>query len=209
MKLKLIIFDFSGTLAYLKNFDFEKFFSHLANFGVELKTEEEKNSFISFCSEIWGRAENWLDLSQKLLKKYIQKPAQSSIKLLAKFFKKNIVFELYDDVKEIFDLPFQKAVLSGNAKFLIEELGLEKFAKIFTPRETKFLKPDVRTFLAVLEKLKVKPEETLIVGNEVERDLIPAQNLGMEVILIDRGNKAGNPPVKKISSLKELKKILI
>jgi hypothetical protein len=71
VELKLIIFDFSGTLAYLKNFDFEGFFSDLADFEIKLKTEEEKNYFISFCSEIWGWAKNWLDLSQKLLKNYI------------------------------------------------------------------------------------------------------------------------------------------
>jgi len=71
------------------------------------------------------------------------------------------------------------------------------------------LKPDPRAFLAVLEKLKVKPEEVLMIGDEVERDLIPAKNLGMEVILIDRENKIENTPIRKISSLAELKYILI
>jgi len=57
--------------------------------------------------------------------------------------------------------------------------------------------------------LKVKPEEVLMIGDEIERDLIPAKNLGMEAILIDRENKIVNPPVQKISSLSELKNILI
>jgi len=48
-----------------------------------------------------------------------------------------------------------------------------------------------------------------MVGDEIERDLIPAKNLGMEVILIDRKNKIENAPFKKISSLKELKNLLI
>lgn len=203
------MFDFSGTLAYLKKLDFEKFFSNLAHFGIELKTTEEKNSFVSFCTEIWGWAKNWLDLSQNLLKNYIQKPTPSSVKALAKFLKENIVFEPYGDVKEIIDLPFQKAILSANARFIIEGLGLEEFAQIFTPRETKFLKPDPRAFLTVLEKLKTKPEEALIVGDELERDLIPAQKLGMKAILIDRENRVKDSSIKKIRSLKELKNILI
>jgi len=48
-----------------------------------------------------------------------------------------------------------------------------------------------------------------MVGDELERDLIPAKKLGMETILIDRENKIENPPVKKINSLDELKQILI
>jgi len=128
---------------------------------------------------------------------------------LADFYKENLVYKLYDDVKEIVNLPFQKAILTSGAGFLIKKLGLEKFAEVFTPKETKFLKPDKRAFLVVLEKLKVKPEEALMVRDEIERDLIPAKNLGMGAILIDRENKIENAPFKKISSLKELKNLLI
>ena len=99
--------------------------------------------------------------------------------------------------------------MSANARFLIKSLGLEKFAKIFTPKETKFLKPDPKAFLTVLETLRVKPERTLMVGNEIERDLIPAKRLGMKVILIDRENKIKNTQIKKINSLEELKIILV
>jgi len=124
------------------------------------------------------------------------------------FLKEDFVCEFYDDVKEIVNLPFQKAILTSGTGFSIKKLGLEKFAQVFTPKETKFLKPDKRAFLAVLEKLKVKPEEALMVGDEIERDLIPAKNLGMEVILIDRKNKIENAQFEKINSLGELKQVL-
>ena len=123
--------------------------------------------------------------------------------------KENLVYKIYDDVEKVVNLPFQKAILTSGAGFLIKKLGLEKFAQVFTPKETKFLKPDKRAFLAVLEKLKVKPEEALMVGDEIERDLIPAKNLGMKVILVDREDRIKNAPVRKIKSLKELKEILI
>ncbi len=57
--------------------------------------------------------------------------------------------------------------------------------------------------------LKLNQKERYIVGDEVEKDLIPAQKLGMETFLIDRENKIINPNVRKITSLSELKKILI
>lgn len=207
MKLKLILFDFSGTLAYLKQPDPKEFFLALENFGIKIENPEEIKSFASLFAGLLGLAKNWLDFSEKLFKKFVEKPEREVIKNLADFFSKTIIFELYDDAKEIFALPFQKAILSANARFIVESLGLEKFAKIFTPKETKFLKPDPKAFLVVLNKLKVKPEETLMVGDEIERDLIPAKNLGMEVILIDRKNKIENAPFKKINSLSELKQV--
>jgi len=210
MKPKLIIFDFSGTLAYLsKPIDFKEFFDSLKKFGIEITTDEDINVFASLFADLLGFAKNWLDFSKKLFEEYVEKPEREIIEKLAKFLEKNVSFAFYDDVKEIFDLPVQKAILSANAEFIIKSLGLEEFARVFTPKETKFLKPDPRAFLAVLEKLKVKPEETLMVGDELERDLIPAEKLGMETVLIDRDDKIKNPSVKKIHSLTELKKILI
>jgi len=209
MKPKLILFDFSGTLAYLsKPVDFKGFFSVLKNFGIEIETDEKIKALATLFSDLLGFTKNWLDFSEKLFKEYVEEPETEAIKKLAEFLEKNISFELYDDVKEIFDLPFKKAILSANAKFIVESLGLQTFAKIFAPKETKFLKPDPRAFLTPLEKLKVKPEENSMVGNELERDLVPAKKLGMKVILIDRENKIKNSSVKKISSLKELKNFL-
>jgi len=207
--IKLLLFDFSGTLAYLsKPVDFKEFFDSLKKFGIEIATGEDINVFTSLFADLLGFAKNWLDFSEKLFEEYVEKPEREVIEKLAKFLENNISFELYDDVKEIIDLPFQKAILSANAKFIIENLGLEKFAEIFTPRETKTLKPDPKTFLVVLNKLKVKPEEVLMVGDEVERDLIPAQKLGMKTVLVDREDKVKDYSGIKINSLREIKNIL-
>jgi len=205
MKPKLIIFDFYKTLGFqVPKKGLKDFFAFYKKIGVEFKTEEDIKTFTLLFSKLMGYAANWLELGKILLEKVLEKPNPEKIKALADFYKENIVYQLYDDVKEIVNLPYQKAVLTANAKFLIKDLGLEEFAKLFTPRETKFLKPDSKAFLFVLENLKVKPEEAIMVGDEIERDLIPAQKLGMEAILIDRENKIENSPFKKITSLVEL-----
>jgi len=210
MKPKLIIFDLFGTLAFpVEKLKREDFFAFYKKIGIEFKTDQDIKSFISLFAQMSNQATNWHDLSEKLLKGFLGKADLEKTQALADFYKENLIYKLYDDVKEIVNLPFQKAILTAGAGFLIKKLGLEKFARVFTPKETIFLKPDPRAFLAVLEKLKVKPEEVLMIGDEIERDLIPAKNLGMEAILIDRENKIVNPPVQKISSLSELKNILI
>lgn len=207
--IKLLLFDFHGTLAYMKKFDLGKLFNYLGAFGLYPKTRKEKKFLAKKLSAFWSQAKNWTDFSRKLLKNYIKKPASSLVFGLAGFMKENIIFKLYNDVEEIIGLPFKKAILSGSSRFLIEGLGLEKFFTIFTPRETKFLKPDQRAFLAPLKKLKVKPEEVIMIGDDIERDLIPAQNLGLKTILVDRENKIRNPKIKKIRTLKDLKNYLI
>ena len=209
MKLKLIIFDLFGTLVFsVEKLKREDFFAFYQKLGIELKTEKDIKLFTSLFAQLMTQSAGWQDFSQKLLEKVIQKTDQEIVNKLTNFFKENIVYQLYDDAKEIIELSYQKAILTSAAPFLFSNLGLEKYFEIFTPRETKFLKPDPRAFLVPLKKLKVKPEETLMVGDEIERDLIPAKNLGMEVVLIDRKNKIENAPFKKINSLSELKQVL-
>ena len=127
-------------------------------------------------------------------------------KTLAYFPTGNSV-RLYDDAHEALNLPFKKAILTSTSKLLIESSGIQKLAEIFTP-EMGVSKPDPRAFLMVLEKLEVKPEQAVMIGDSIERDLMPAENLGIIPILIDRENKSQNYPGIKINSLKELKDVL-
>jgi HAD superfamily hydrolase (TIGR01509 family) len=210
MKPKLILFDLFGTLihpaAKLKPEDFFAFYQKL---GIQLKTKEDIKSFTSLFARLMSECANFQDLSHGLLEKTVQKTDNDTVNKLADFYRENLVYQLYDDVQEVINLPCQKAILTGSAPFLFSNLGLEKKFAIFTPQETKFKKPDPQAFLYPLNKFGVKPKEAVMVGDEVERDLLPAKNLGIEAILIDRENKITNSPVKKINSLTELKNILI
>jgi putative hydrolase of the HAD superfamily len=61
------------------------------------------------------------------------------------------------------------------------------FDLVVTYDDTKRKKPDVKPFLLVLKKLKVKPEECLMVGDDVKRDLKTAKKLGMIAALAKYG----------------------
>jgi FMN phosphatase YigB (HAD superfamily) len=208
MKPKLIIFDFSGTLAYFKKSDPKEFFSGLANLGLEIKNEEQMKLFDDLFKRNLVYTRDWQDFSEKMLNSFSIKAKKGTIEKMAEFFQENSGPEIYQDAKEIIDLPFPKAILSTGARFLIETVFPKGF-EIFSPEETKFVKPDKRAFLCVLEKMKKKPEETIMIGDEIERDLVPAKDLGIETILIDREDKITDTAFKKIKSLEELKKILI
>ena len=89
MKLKLIWFDFSGTLAYLsKPIDFKGFFSALKNFGIEIVTDEEIKAFATLFADLLGFAKDWLDFSGKIFVELVEKPEREMVEKLSRFWKR-------------------------------------------------------------------------------------------------------------------------
>ncbi|MFA5742380.1 MAG: HAD family hydrolase [Candidatus Paceibacterota bacterium] len=119
----------------------------------------------------------------------------------------NLSFELFGDAQKAFALPVQKAILTAADHFLLKGCDIPKDIKIFTPLETKYLKPDPRAFLFVLEQLGVSPQQAAMIGDEVERDLIPAVGLGMKAFLINRENKDISVLPNGIIRINSLKKL--
>jgi len=75
-----------------------------------------------------------------------------------------------------------------NALRYLKKLGiLEFFDSCRVSGEIGFSKPDVRLFLRVLDDLKSKAEESIMVGDRIDNDIIPAKLVGMRTILISVG----------------------
>jgi HAD superfamily hydrolase (TIGR01509 family) len=209
MKPKLIIFDLIGTLVSPETKKKpEEFFRFYQSLGINLNTKEKALKFQKIFVQAMKNSNSWEDLGNEIIKLIFKKENKEKGEKLSQFLKENLNYRLFDDAKEVLDFPYQKAILTEAPHFLFSHLNLERYFQIFTPKETKFSKPDERAFLTVLNFFKVKPEDALMVGDEIERDLIPAKKLGMEVILIDRENKIKDAQIKKISSLKELKNLI-
>ena len=62
-------------------------------------------------------------------------------------------------------------------------LDKEDFALITTFEDYNYCKPNLDYYRQVIEKLGVKPEDCVMVGNDVSEDMI-AQQLGMKVFLL-------------------------
>jgi len=86
------------------------------------------------------------------------------------------------------------------------------FETVVTTDDTKVKKPHRAPFESALRRLNIKPEETLFVGDNNDRDMLGAKNLGMKVCMAKYGEKI--PRTKKvkldyeIKNFKELEKIL-
>jgi putative hydrolase of the HAD superfamily len=208
MKLKLIIFDLIRTLVFPQTKKSqEEFFEFYKSLGIRLKNKDDFLKFKEVFSLALRKSKNWKELGKEIIKLTGIREKEKA-KKLSDFLKENLNYQLFDDSSEILNLPFKKAILTNAPYFLFSHLSLEKYFRIFTPKETEFLKPNPKAFLKVLDFFKIQPQKTMMVGDEIERDVIPAQKLGIKTILIDRGNKIQNYNGIKISSLKELKNYL-
>lgn len=210
MEIKLAIFDFSGTLAF-SNQDEQSFLREWDNLGFGRNNPLNPASFYRSFWNLLSSAKSWKEIAKKLAPKE-GKTEDKAIQRLEMLLKECFGFKLYDDARFAFDLPIQKAILTAGSRFLLEPCNIPKNIEIFTPFETSFLKPDPKAFLFVLKQLKISPKEAAMIGDETERDLIPALNLGMRAFLIEREDKnIGILPNKiiKLSSLKELENYLL
>ncbi len=96
--------------------------------------------------------------------------------------------ELYPGVRATFDeldkLDLKLAVItdadSAHARARLEKVGLlDSFELMVAADMTGRKKPDPEPFLLALRNLGVKPGETLVVGDNLMRDIAPARKLGL------------------------------
>lgn len=76
----------------------------------------------------------------------------------------------------------------GQAHRKLDALGLRPhFAAVLTPEDAGAPKPDPRMFLQAAAQLGVAPTACLMVGDDFEADIAPAQALGMATFHVARG----------------------
>ena len=65
---------------------------------------------------------------------------------------------------------------------------IHTFDAVVTFNDTGERKPHPAPFKAILNKLNVKPEETLMIGDWAERDILGAKNAGMKTAFAKYGD---------------------
>jgi putative hydrolase of the HAD superfamily len=103
------------------------------------------------------------------------------------------VWDLYPEVIEVLDAlhgRFQLGVISnfdGRLRMILEHLGLSKyFAHLFLSSELGADKPDPEIYRRALRLSNVRPDETLHVGDDPERDWAGATAAGLSIFRLDR-----------------------
>lgn len=125
--------------------------------------------------------------------------------------------KLYPHVKETLNLVKENNMRVGIVSDLVahvqikklKKLGLSKYVDfIVTSEEAGKEKPHPSIFLLALKKANCLPEETVMVGDSVEKDIQGAKHLGMSSVLFSSGYKKADGADFVISDFSELIKIL-
>lgn len=207
--IKLVVFDFSGTLAYCEAKNYREVSLKLRDFNLPA-SEESISKLEGKLSEYLSSSESWEEFTNKVIQKLGLVIEKDRREQLAIFFEKKLGCKLFEDVEDILSLPQEKAILTLSGKFVIDSIPELRRFEVFSSKISGFAKPDVNAFWEVLNKMKVDPKEAAIVGDSLENDILPARAIGIKAILIDRQDKikVSDPEIIKISTLKELKNFL-
>ena len=103
--------------------------------------------------------------------------------------------ELFQDViptlQTLKDSGYTLILASGNTeetrRALLENVGIDDyFSAIYAATDVGYQKQDLRFWEAVLEQLDIKPESAIVVGNQLNDDIMHPQTLGMATVLVER-----------------------
>ncbi len=101
-------------------------------------------------------------------------------------------------------------------RIALRRVGIEQcFDVVLTSVDVGFEKPDEKIFLTALKVLSVQPEEAVMVGNRISKDIVGGNNVGMKTILFrwndrypEKITSPAEQPMHIVKSLRELPSIL-
>ena len=158
---------------------------------------KDRGDFWDYCdNHYFSSKEEFLVFLEKLCKiRNLDREKSKKVLELWKDIRNRV--EIYPDVINVLEqvkTRYKMAILSNSSKeegeTVLNKFGLKKyFDVIFISCEVGLGKPDPRFFKLVPEYFGVKPSEICLIGDDYEKDMIPASYLGFKTILIDRQNK--------------------
>jgi putative hydrolase of the HAD superfamily len=112
--------------------------------------------------------------------------------------------EVADALRDLDERGFT-LIAASNGNAALERLPIAaRFAHLHFAEAVGVSKPDPGFFAAALEITGGTPEQAVSVGDRLENDYLPARELGMHAVLVDRAGAVDDPDVRRIRSLAEL-----
>lgn len=216
--IKLVLFDLDNTLIdfmWMKRLSCEAAMKAMIDSGLKIKKEkglkilfslyskygiEYQRIFQVFLETVLGRIDYKIMgagiAAYRKVKEGLLYPYSNVIPTLKALKKKGYRLGIISDAPRI------------QAWIRLAAMGMHKeFDMVITFEDTGFKKSTALPFRAVLKKAKLRPEEVLMVGDSIKRDIAPAKKLGFKTVFAKYGSedkKARVKPDYVISDIKEL-----
>jgi len=167
------------------------------------KIEKEVLKYVRFHLTLKAFGKNDLELARKLGQDYMEVSANKT--------------QLFPNSHEVLSYLRERyrlyIITNGFQEVQIRKIrnsGLEEyFEGIITSEKAGVQKPHEEIFLYALEKAGVKAPESLMIGDDMEGDILGARALGMDQVYFNPDKKPHQQqPTYEITSLKELMEVL-
>ena len=190
MNIKLVIFDFDGTIADTRKPIIVAKQETMKKMGLRIASDEECASTIGLSSKI-AFQKSYPELSDEQLDLCV-----STYREL--FEEKRLIMPpvLFPNIKEILEFLTEKGVVctvatSRNGKScreFLEQLGIAQyFSYVLCAEDTELLKPNPEPVLKTLKDLSYRPEDTLVVG-DMPMDIEMGRKAGVYTCGVTYGN---------------------
>jgi len=183
--LKAIIFDMDGVLVNSPKYIWESFNALLKKFGVHISKEEvKKNLGISLRDRIPLWKKKYSIKEDIDIQDFSKKSFEIQLELMKKQLKPNKpVNKLIQSAKqEGIKIAVATSSTFVRAKNILELIEIwDKLDAIVTTEDAEKHKPDPELFLKTAEKLKIAPEDCVVIEDAVN-GIEAAKRAGMKVI---------------------------
>jgi putative hydrolase of the HAD superfamily len=203
-KFKAVLFDLGGTL--IKTVDIPEVYRRILKvYGIEAslkdiaEAHEENEREFDYANMICWKEEFWIKWNSRVLEKIgINKNREFLARKIDELWWDYAGVEVYSDVHETLNQLKTKRIKMGmvtNAfqkdyqRILQKVSWANLFDVIVGMDACNKAKPDKAIFLHAVEKLRVRPEEAIFVGDSVKHDYEGAKNAGLKPFIINRQGK--------------------
>jgi FMN phosphatase YigB (HAD superfamily) len=197
-KVNAVLFDLHRTLAYAEDSVTEEEISeYLFNTGYEVSSQQLRAAwgFVSFIDYPNYGYKSWRSYFSRIFWRLKIKVDKETMNAVIKLLESK-PYQLYSDATEAViaakENGFKTAIVTTIAQFKFKDAirPIRKYLDfVMTGYEAGCDKSNPRMYRKVLEILKVKPEEAVMIGDDLKLDILLPKRLGMKAILLDRERK--------------------
>ena len=215
MDIKLVIFDFDGTIMDTKDTIVAAKQETMRQMGLAVADEKTCAGTIGLSARM-GFKGIYPDMADDMVELCVQK-----YRTVFDEIKQNVPPVLFPGVAEVLDTLADKGIACtiatargrGSLKELLEKMNItDKFSYLLAAEDTALLKPDAEPVLKTLSDLSYAPENTLVVG-DMPVDILMGKGAGVFTCGVTYGVSGVNSLIEAgadyiIDSISELPGIL-
>ena len=220
MRVRAVLFDLGGTLVDEK--DFDAWVELARRCYLDLDPDRLRHAFLEVEAEVdleptsATREERFVDFWQRTLSRAAEKTvdAPTTRRFLSAVREDERPVRLYSDARRCLDIlrserrslgVISNSTSEANVRRILDRVGiLDYFERVVSSGTEGVEKPDPEIFRRAVQRMAVRPEEALFVGNLARTDAKAAEAAGLHGVWLNREGFGYGEDPPEITSLLEL-----